>query len=465
VTIREDARIVMLLASVLAAQLALAARQQARAAPAARPLRVTAQPRLIVLDVHGSVEDAAALCATLHELTERRGLVISFELLGDDPTPSTTAPWATLAVQLGGPEASDGPALLLREGAAGRVRLRRVVPSGANRQVTVETLATIAYTALETMAAEEAARPAGHAASTPRERAGLPPAHDRQQTEPPGPAPEPPARPAADEGVPGARAPATTPAAAAPAPDAPPPTHMDDAPLAVSSRASASLLASGAPPLPVRFSLASFAGYQAANLLTRDRRVSPDAWGVGLSLAAGIPRWALEPTLSLGLGSWYATSREPRGGDTSSDGYPRPAPGPRLQGQAEVRLTVLHLARFRAAIGPWMTLSRATYDLGPAPLGRGPGPNQPNLGADPSGADGLRFTHTDVGAGLVARIEASISDRVALYCAFAGATPLTARPLPIEGHPQSVAPSELPPATIRWTLSAFAGLTVAVTGE
>jgi len=129
--------------------LALAPATHARGLAVAEAHGGQAHPRAIALELHGPADDARALRATLQELTARRGLALSFELAGDDHA-QATAPWATLSVELG-ETSTSGPAVVLREGAAGPVRLHRVVPGGASHQVTIETLATIAYTALEAL--------------------------------------------------------------------------------------------------------------------------------------------------------------------------------------------------------------------------------------------------------------------------------------------------------------------------
>jgi len=416
---------------------------------------LAAQARAIAVDVRGPADEATALRATLQELTTRRNLAFTFE------SPGLTAqraqePWATVTVDLEGERARGGAVLTLREGAAGRVRLHRVVPDGANHQVTIETLATIAYTALVTLALDPPQRSPDRPVTAPRERAA--PTPEREQ--PPPEADTANAAPPDGETSPPRLlpAPATAIVTGSAAPDTPTNAVGDAGTL--TARAAAP--AGAAAPFPVRFSLASFAGYQAGNLFGADRHASSDWWGMGVTAAGTVPRWPLAPALGLGLGAWYGTGRSP----PAADGNPRPATGPRLQGQGEIRLTVLRRGRFSAALGPWLTVSRTTYDLAPAPPGsRGPGPNQgppaPNALDAPS-----RATRTRASLGVAARLEAQLGDHFALYCALAGTTPLTADvpALPGDGLAGSdpASPPRTAPMEARWTLSALAGLSVAL---
>jgi len=458
-------------AALLTTFLALAPGKQLRLVAVARPHPAHPQPRAIGLDIRGPTDQAAALRATLQELTSRRGLAFSFELL-DPRAPGITEPWATLSVELEGAGARLGPAMTLREGRTGRVRLHRVVPDGASHQVTIETLATIAYTALETLALEEAPRPA---ATLPRDRPGAAGAPENDDTTGHAPAdthagrhaPEPEAAPppSTEQAAPVAAPPMPAALNALPSSDARPATPDADS-LTVSSRGGAQAPAGGARAFPVRFTLASFAGYQAGNLFTGDRRPTSDTWGMGFAVAGAVPRWPLAPALGLGLGAWYRTGSVMGAGEPG----PRPAPVPRLQAQAEVRLTVLRYGRFSAALGPWLTVSRTTYDLGPAPFGpRGPASGQgpPSQGLDPNAIDGpSRITRTALSVGLAARVEVDLGNHLALYCALAGATPLTGSPLvlPNDGRSDSAGSPGGSPAEARWTLAAQAGLSVAFTG-
>jgi len=450
---------------LLAALLALTPGQQAVVVAVAHPHAPPAQPRAIALDVHGPADEANALRATLQELTARRGLAFTFEAPGER-TQRTADPWATLSVELEA-GANPGPAVTLCEGSAGRVRLHRVVPDGASHQVTIETLATIAYTALETLALEEAPRPAERTAAPPRARTSPTAMQQREDAHAERERPEPEAapEPSKDGEVPALPPTAPITGTVSPPADVPGPARTDDDALTISSRAGA--LAANEPSFPVRFTLASFAGYQAGSLFTGDRRPAADAWGMGLAAAGAVPRWPLEPALALGLGAWYGIGRAP---GAAGDGALRPTGDRRLQGQGEVRLTLLRYGRFSAALGPWLALSRVTYDAGPpAQMGpRGPAPGQPSPGPNAGGAFGPAIeTHTELLAGGAARFEARLTERFAMYCAVAGAVPLTARPVPAGGRPASGSPSggDLPPdAGTRWTLSTFAGLTIALTG-
>ena len=441
-------------AGLLMALLALGHAAHARVLAVRAPL-TQAKPRAIALDIRGPAQDAAALRATLQELTTRRGLPLSFEAGGDDRTSRAVEPWATLSVDLGSDGASSGPALTLREGTTGRVRLQRVVPGGASHQVMIETLATIAYTALETLAIEDVARER----SSPRQRTGTSPARERAEQTSMEPTAEPPAG-ASD-------------APAAPAlPAQPPPedfasTKQDTESLTLSSYASPPSSPEKAPALPVRLSLASFAGYRAGNLFTGDRRTGNDAWGMGIAAAVTVPRWPLQPALGLGLGAWYGTSPAP----ATDDGSPRTPSGTRWQGQADIRLTVLRLGRLGASLGPWLTISRASYPFGGAPTGgRGPVPDQSpsSQGPGPNANDTPSLvTRTEFSAGLAARFEAALGGRLAVYCTLAGAAPLTAR-VPAgnrQGPGGTGNGGDVPLDTgMRWTLSALAGLSVDLTG-
>jgi hypothetical protein len=65
-------------------------------------------------------------------------------------------------------------------------------------------------------------------------------------------------------------------------------------------------------------------------------------------------------------------------------------------------------------------------------------------------------------------VEAELGGHLALYCALAGAAPLT-RDFPLvpgNGSPgyDPGSPSRAPPVEARWTLSALAGLSVALNG-
>ena len=449
-------------AGIVAALLALAADNHARVLAFARSQGPQAQPRAIVLDVHGPAEEAVALRATLHELTARRGLAFSFDPPGDGRGNRTAEPWATLSVELENGGAKVGPAVTLREGAAGRVRLHRVVPDGASHQVTIEALATIAYTALVTLALEDPRRPAERPANAPRERSlptpeRAPPAAEAETANEPPPIDEtsqvalPAPVKTAEVNVPASPA---TPANAVSEPDT----------VTVSARAGELGAERGAATFPVRFSLASFAGYQAGNLFGADRRATSASRGMGVTATGAATRWPLAPALGLGLGAWYGTGAAP----PAPDGSQRPPVGPRLQGQAEIRLTVLRHGWFSSALGPWLTVSRTTYDFGPAPMApRGPGQNQGPPGPDALGGP-VRASRTQLALGVSARVEAELGGHLAFYCALAGAAPLT-RDFPLvpgNGSPgyDPGSPSRAPAVEARWTLSALAGLSVALNG-
>jgi len=364
----------------------------------------------------------------------------------------------------------------LREGAAGRLRLHRVLPSGASPAVTIETLATIAYTAFDTLAREETTRQPERAAPQRGHGETGPPRDSGQQAKP---LPEA-ATIAVPETPPVANlddATTTTeelPAIDAPSPDKPRPGGAEDEGLVVMARAAAP--APSSPPPPLRLSLPSFSGYRTGNTLTADR-LTEGAWGMGIGVVAALLRVPLEPALGIGLGTWYGTGHDPFGSGTTSDGGPRPAAGPQLQGQAELRLTMLRLGPLSGSLGPWLTVSRATTDFGPTmSMGpRNPGQNQgqpPNQGQDPSGTAGYgatRVTRTEVSAGVSARLESELGHGLSLYLALAGATPLTGRPVPGDGRPGPGAPnssgqSPFQTTVPRWTATAFAGLSIALVG-
>ena len=468
---------------VLAAAL-VGAPASVRARPATGGSRANeARPRAVVLDVRGSADEATALRATLQELTSRRGLPCVFT--ARDARAGLASPWATLSFELEGDgptSAGRGPALTLREGAGGRLRLHRVLPGGASSAVTIETLATIASTALETLAREEFARPA-----TPRERAEPAPARALGDRAPlpeatPTPVPETPPAASLDSATtptppPPATMPTTTeaqPALVSPSPDRPRPADEGGDATLVVARASAPV--ASATPSPLRLSLTSFTGYRTGNTLTADR-LTEGAWGMGVGVVGALLRWPLEPALGVGFGTWYGTGHDHFGSGTTSDGGPRPAAGPQLQGQAELRLTVVRQGRLSGALGPWLTVSRATTDFGPTtpPAPRAPGSNQgqpPVQGQDPgAGYGATSVTRTDVSAGLAARLEVLLGGRLSLYLTLAGTTPLTSRPVAGDGRPPPNTPNgsgqgQFESTTIpRWTASAFAGLSIAFTGS
>jgi len=439
---------------MMAVLVLLTSGRQVGVAVAARPRAVAAEARAITLDVRGPADEATALRATLQELTARRHLAFTFEspVL---PAQRAAEPWATVIVDLEGQRAPGGAILTLRDGATGRVQLHRVVPDGPNHQVTIETLATIAYTALETLALDPPQRSSERPVTAPRERAV--PAPEREL---PAPEVQPANESPANEEITQAPLPAPQPTATVP-PSAVAPTDpvADGGTVTVSARAGEPATARTVATFPVRFSLASFAGYQAGNLFGADRHATSDWWGMGITAAATVCRWPMAPTLGLGLGAWYGTGRAP----LATDGSPRPAVGPRLQGQAELRLTALRRGRFSAALGPWLTVSRTTFDFGPAPPGpRGPGPNQ---GPPAPNALDAPVRATRVSIGLAARVEAELGGHVALYFALAGATPLTTDvPASAGDGPAASDPASPPhgtPGEARWTLSALGGLSVA----
>ena len=135
-------RTVRTIAAVLLQLLAALVGESARATDTgASPI---AAPGVVWLDLHADRDEATTLRATLAELCARLGLV-----LRDGPGSGEAV--AKLSIDL---SRSAPVGVVVRSGHDGRLILQRPLPMDSSRPVVLESAATIAYTALETLVQE-----------------------------------------------------------------------------------------------------------------------------------------------------------------------------------------------------------------------------------------------------------------------------------------------------------------------
>jgi hypothetical protein len=140
--VRAVGRTVRKTTAVLLPFLAALAATSARAADTRAPAAAT--PGVVWLELHAAPEEATTLRATLAELCARLELV-----LRDGPGSGEAV--AKLSIDLS--RAAPG-GVVVRSGNDGRLILRRSLPVDSSRPVVLESAATIAYTALETLVQE-----------------------------------------------------------------------------------------------------------------------------------------------------------------------------------------------------------------------------------------------------------------------------------------------------------------------
>jgi len=147
VRVRAVVRAIRTIAAVLLQLLAALACQSARATDAgASPV---AAPGVVWLELHADRDEATTLRATLAELCARLGLV-----LRDGPGSGDAV--AKLSIDL---SRSVPVGVVVRSGHDGRLILQRALPMDSSRPVVLESAATIAYTALETLVQESQQEP------------------------------------------------------------------------------------------------------------------------------------------------------------------------------------------------------------------------------------------------------------------------------------------------------------------
>jgi hypothetical protein len=110
---------------------------------------VAAPPRIVWLELNADRDEATTLRATLAELCARLGLV-----LRDGPGSGDAV--AKLSIDL---SRSISVGVVVRSGHDGRLILQRALPMDSSRPVVLESAATIAYTALETLVQDSQQEP------------------------------------------------------------------------------------------------------------------------------------------------------------------------------------------------------------------------------------------------------------------------------------------------------------------